>query len=190
METFGQLVRRLRNERGLTLAQVADQLGSYLAEGDGVSVAMLSRIETDDRIPSVRIADAMAEFYGIEQDLALELLAESQVSRRFSAADASRDPGKGKVRQRSDVRDQPASRASLREVAQSIRVDIAATPNANQTPSPGADLEGLLTIADLAVKQIERAASESGVPNVTRAALHSRAQDIAWRLERVFGRRR
>ena len=85
METFGQVVRRLRAQRGETLAQVVNNLN----EGKGsaptkVSIPMLSRIETDDRYPSTRTAVAIAEYYGVPASEAVALLTESQARRKWS----------------------------------------------------------------------------------------------------------
>jgi len=56
-ETFGEILRKLREDRGLTLRQVEEKAK--------VSNAYLSQVERGERgIPSIRILTRLAEVYG------------------------------------------------------------------------------------------------------------------------------
>ncbi len=70
-DTLGDTLRGLRHARGLTLEEVA--------EATGVSIAMLSRAERDQRTPSPQVLGQLAEYYGVVP-LMLERLA---VAERF-----------------------------------------------------------------------------------------------------------
>lgn len=65
---FGYLLRELRYERGETLEQVA--------EGTGLSVAMLSRMERGERLPSAESVRALAKHFGVSYE---NLMSESIV---------------------------------------------------------------------------------------------------------------
>ena len=62
---FGEKLRTLRNRRGLTLAQLADQLG-YKAHGH------LSEIESGKKLPTVGLALKVARLFDISTDLLLK----------------------------------------------------------------------------------------------------------------------
>lgn len=90
-DTFGQLIRKFRQERGETLAELAENLTPFLHdEGGKISVAMLSRIETDDRSPSPKVAVALADYFGVPPEEALALLAIAKTSRQWASSSASR----------------------------------------------------------------------------------------------------
>lgn len=59
-ETVGERVRRLRRERGLTQRDLA---------GDGVSYSYISRLETGERVPSLRVLRRIAERLGVSAEL-------------------------------------------------------------------------------------------------------------------------
>ena len=56
-ETLGMVLRRLRHARGQTLEEIA--------EATGISVAMLSRAERDQRMPSPETIETLARYYGV-----------------------------------------------------------------------------------------------------------------------------
>lgn len=57
---FGQTMRELRKARGETLVQVSSKTG--------LSVAMVSRIERGDRLPSARTVVALGKHFGFDPD--------------------------------------------------------------------------------------------------------------------------
>jgi transcriptional regulator with XRE-family HTH domain len=59
MKTFGERVRELREERGLSLREFARKLG-------GISAAFLSDIELGRRYPSDRVLASMAKVLGVQ----------------------------------------------------------------------------------------------------------------------------
>lgn len=63
---FGQWLRRLRHERGETLEDVS--------AATGLSVAMLSRVERGERLPSPESVESLARHFGLPAD---ELLSET-----------------------------------------------------------------------------------------------------------------
>lgn len=62
---FGEKLRTLRNRRGLTLAQLADQLG-YKAHGH------LSEIESGKKLPTVGLAIKVARLFDVSTDALLK----------------------------------------------------------------------------------------------------------------------
>ena len=62
---FGEKLRTLRNRRGLTLAQLADQLG-YKAHGH------LSEIESGKKSPTVGLALKVARLFDVSTDALLK----------------------------------------------------------------------------------------------------------------------
>ena len=62
---FGEKLRSLRNRRGLTLAQLADQLG-YKAHGH------LSEIESGKKLPTVGLAIKVARLFDVSTDALLK----------------------------------------------------------------------------------------------------------------------
>lgn len=73
-EDFGRRLRALRHMRGETLEQVS--------EATGLSVAMLSRVERGQRLPSPESAEALARHFGVSaEDLMSETIAYSMLSR-------------------------------------------------------------------------------------------------------------
>ena len=60
-ETFGMVLRRLRHALGQTLEEVA--------EATGISVAMLSRAERDQRMPSPETIEALAAYYAVPPEV-------------------------------------------------------------------------------------------------------------------------
>ena len=58
LSTIGETLRAERNERGLTLKQVA--------EGAHVSVSYLAEIERGEKDPSSRVLESIAEGLGVE----------------------------------------------------------------------------------------------------------------------------
>lgn len=71
---FGNVLRRLRHDRGETLEQVS--------EATGLSVAMLSRVERGERLPSPESVEALAEHFSLAVDyLMSETIAHRLVNR-------------------------------------------------------------------------------------------------------------
>lgn len=98
MYDVGARLRLLRKQRGETLEQVAD--------ATGLSIAMLSRVERGERLPSPDTAEALAAYFGLPpEELLGETIANQMIgryggSRASAAADhvrraLSEDPGVG-----------------------------------------------------------------------------------------------
>jgi|SRR6267142_6848532 len=64
-ETFGQLIRHLRNEKGLTLRELAKELA--------ISHAYLSHVETNLAKPSEELARRLAQFFEADEEKLLFL---------------------------------------------------------------------------------------------------------------------
>ncbi|MDZ4168143.1 MAG: helix-turn-helix transcriptional regulator [Coriobacteriia bacterium] len=114
MYDVGARLRILRKERGETLEQVAD--------ATGLSIAMLSRVERGERLPSPDSAEALAAYFGLPpEELLGETIANQMIgryggSRASAAADhvrraLSEDPQTGAPRSYGDVfREMPIER--------------------------------------------------------------------------------
>lgn len=63
MSTFGERLKQLRIEKGLTLDQLKDQLET--------TKATLSRYENDKRDPKIEFANKAATFFGVSTDYIL-----------------------------------------------------------------------------------------------------------------------
>lgn len=64
-ETFGHLIRHLRNEKGLTLRELAKELA--------ISHAYLSHVETNLAKPSEELARRLAQFFKADEEKLLFL---------------------------------------------------------------------------------------------------------------------
>ena len=84
-ETLGTVLRRLRHERGLTLEEVA--------EATGISVAMLSRAEREQRVPSTEIVAALSDYYGVPPEVLERYAAELHYRSRTNPRQGSKPPG-------------------------------------------------------------------------------------------------
>jgi len=60
-ETLGQLLRAIRHQRRETLEEVS--------QATGISIAMLSRVERDQRSPSPSVIAELAEYYSIPDEV-------------------------------------------------------------------------------------------------------------------------
>ncbi|MDT8434771.1 MAG: helix-turn-helix transcriptional regulator [Anaerosomatales bacterium] len=84
-ETLGTVLRRLRHERGLTLEEVA--------EATGISVAMLSRAEREQRVPSTEIVAALSGYYGVPAEVLERYAADLHYRSRTNPRSGSRGSG-------------------------------------------------------------------------------------------------
>lgn len=84
-ETLGTVLRRLRHERGLTLEEVA--------EATGISVAMLSRAEREQRVPSTEIVAALSGYYGVPPEVLERYAADLHYRSRTNPRQGSRGSG-------------------------------------------------------------------------------------------------
>lgn len=207
-ETFGQLIRMHRQARGETLAELAENLTPYLPDQDaGISVAMLSRIETDDRMPSAKVASALADYYGMPVDETIALLAIAKTTRgwrsapvvesdrRFAASDSRSQRSTTETAtfestpQGQTVREQ-RGRDAIREAAAKVR---GASPlaGASSAASHGGaagvrNLEDMIMAAELTIQMLERTASGVGLTPTQRHRLSQRVASLADRLSRAF----
>lgn len=225
-DTFGQLIRRFRQERGETLAELAENIAPLLPdEGRKISVAMLSRIETDDRSPSPKVATALAEYFGIPAEDAIALLAIAKTSRQWASSasrtDSLMEPhaerfaaSAAMAADRSDILGADSasesmtssgvdSRQALRDAATRVRAAASVGPRdpstfpyasgeepARREPSRAHhDLNDMLDMVDIAVRQLERTTQQSPPSPSQRRRLARRATDLSTRLGHVFGDR-
>lgn len=97
---FGQILRKLRKLRGETLDQVASSTG--------LSIAMLSRLERGERLPSPDSVHVLAEHFGLPAD---ELLGEAMAQRLNRLPRKSADVAASRfMRSASDVHREPPIR--------------------------------------------------------------------------------
>jgi len=69
-KTFGETVRRLREERNLTLREVAEKLA--------IDTSMLGKIEKNNRNPSKQLIDKFAIFFEVStKDLIISFLSDT-----------------------------------------------------------------------------------------------------------------
>lgn len=83
-ETLGTVLRRLRHERSLTLEEVA--------EATGISVAMLSRAEREQRVPSTEVVATLSEYYRVPVEVLERYAAELHYRSRSNPRSGSRPP--------------------------------------------------------------------------------------------------
>lgn len=79
---FGERLRALRTARGETLDAVS--------KATGLSIAMLSRIERGERVPSPAATESLARHFGLPPDEMIEEAVANQVRGRYGAARAER----------------------------------------------------------------------------------------------------
>ncbi len=72
---FGLMLRQLRKDRRVTLAEVAD--------ATGVSVPMLSRMERGERLPSSDTLRALADYYRVSPHLLVGAVSAQHAARRY-----------------------------------------------------------------------------------------------------------
>lgn len=192
METFGQLLRRLRTQRGETLAQVAENLSR--GDGDGgarVSIPMLSRIETDDRYPSTRVAVAIAAYYGVPADEAIVILTESQAHRKWSSL-SEMERGAQPLPRLSAARiesDQPQEASARLEQTSAQRLNVAGLA-ADRTGADRTAAQNAGVMLELAAQQLIHLMEDGALPPRVREELANRAAFVAGMLDAAAGRRR
>lgn len=79
---FGVVLRRLRHDRDETLEQVS--------EATGLSVAMLSRVERGERLPSPDSVDALARHFELPIDYLMSETIANRMVNRYGAESSSR----------------------------------------------------------------------------------------------------
>ncbi len=79
---FGNILRQLRRSRDETLEQVS--------EATGLSVAMLSRIERGERLPSPESVEALAKHFGLSADYLMSETIAHRLVNRYGEESASR----------------------------------------------------------------------------------------------------
>ncbi len=73
---FGLMLRQLRKDRRATLSEVA--------EGTGISVPMLSRMERGERLPSSETLKALADYYGTSARVLAEAASQQHSLNRYA----------------------------------------------------------------------------------------------------------
>ena len=79
---FGNILRQLRRSRDETLEQVS--------EATGLSVAMLSRVERGERLPSPESVEALAKHFGLSADYLMSETIAHRLVNRYGEESASR----------------------------------------------------------------------------------------------------
>ncbi len=79
---FGNILRQLRRSRDETLEQVS--------EATGLSVAMLSRVERGERLPSPESVEALAKHFGLSAEYLMSETIAHRLVNRYGEASASR----------------------------------------------------------------------------------------------------
>ena len=73
-DTFGDTIKKLRNERNLTLREVAEALE--------MDISMLGKIEKNSRKPTVQLIEKLSKFFNVnDKDLKIAFLSDSVVYR-------------------------------------------------------------------------------------------------------------
>lgn len=71
-DTFGDTIKKLRNERNLTLREVAEALD--------MDISMLGKIEKNTRKPTVQLIEKLSRFFNVnDKDLKIAFLSDSVV---------------------------------------------------------------------------------------------------------------
>lgn len=204
METFGQTLRRLRTQRGETLAQVAENL----TRGEGefatkVSIPMLSRIETDDRYPSTRTAVAIAAYFGVPADEAIALLTESQARRKWSTLseiERGAQPLPQIAALSFEPADAPSEATSIEarstgpapsgsRLRESLRAEEARFSSARRVSDDGT-ARNAGTMLELAAQQLVNLLGDDTLPPLVREELSERARLVARSLDAAAKRQR
>ena len=185
-ETLGIVLRRLRHERGLTLEEVA--------EATGISVAMLSRAEREQRVPSTEIVAALSGYYGVPPEVLERYAADLHYRSRSNPRSGSR--GSGSTLEAALGRSEPPwydSRHPPRAEAQSVNFSTPRMADASwESPSfaasepPATDaLQDAARVAEVALETAMRAAERamaSGDP-----AQGAEAERVIARLRGIVG---
>lgn len=61
--SFGERLKKLRSESGLTQEALADRLSELLPEGEGISISSISMWENGNRTPESDTQDLIADFF-------------------------------------------------------------------------------------------------------------------------------
>lgn len=73
-DNFGNTIKKLRNERNLTLREVAEALE--------IDISMLGKIEKNSRKPTVQLIEKLSKFFNVnDKDLKIAFLSDSVVYR-------------------------------------------------------------------------------------------------------------
>lgn len=76
-KTFGDTIKKLREEKKLTLREVAQAMG--------IDTSMLGKIEKNNRKPNKTLIENFAKFYGVDQKhLLIEFLSDTIVNKIYS----------------------------------------------------------------------------------------------------------
>ena len=83
-KTFGDTVKRLREEKGLTLREVAETLE--------IDTSMLGKIEKNNRKPTPRIIEKFAEYFNVDdKDLKIAFVSDIVVNYVMEDEDFSKE---------------------------------------------------------------------------------------------------
>ncbi len=182
-ELLGQTLRELRNARGETLSDVSDRTG--------LSIAMLSRIERGDRLPSPKSMNLLAGHFGFAADDLLGDVAAHKMVSRYGRESASR-AARQIMRSNRVAEDTGASRSRVhtpgagptssdpdRSLDEAIRVIQRACANQAELLDAGTPerlfrmIAGLDALVRPPLELLARIAEDGGDPDAKRLAQHS-----------------
>lgn len=182
-ETLGTVLRRLRHERGLTLEEVA--------EATGISVAMLSRAEREQRVPSTEIVAALSGYYGVPPEALERYAAELHYRSRSNPRSGSR--GTGSTREPALRRSEPPwFDAEHLPRSEALSVGFSAPRVAESWGTPSFEAGDAVPSSTEALQDVARVA-EVALQTAIRAAERAKASGDPAQVaeaERVVGRLR
>ncbi len=79
--TFGEHLRELRENAGLTLKQVANSVST--------DVSLLAKIERNERPPTKQFINLIADFFNIEKEILFEEFLSDQIAYKILTENAS-----------------------------------------------------------------------------------------------------
>lgn len=186
-ETLGTVLRRLRHERGLTLEEVS--------EATGISVAMLSRAEREQRVPSTEVVAALSDYYGVPPEVLERYAAELHYRSRSNPRQGSKPPGSMQDWAMAsseppwfDSQHPRMARAQSVDFSPARAFDVGLNLPASDDPGPSSTdaLQDAARVAEVALQTAMRAAERvkaSGDP-----AQIAEAERVIKRLRGIVGR--
>lgn len=78
MESFGNIIRRAREQQGLTQKELAERCG-------GISPVYISRIERGERVPRLKLCRLLAKALGLDETELLDTAHRDHVPREIRA---------------------------------------------------------------------------------------------------------
>ena len=128
---FGQLLKHLRVARGATLSEVA--------EGTGVSVPMVSRMERGERLPSTDTLATLARYFEVSEDVLTDAVVAQHVQNRYPRSNDSLRRGRvhsDEVTDRSGAHEEAFTALHLVSPIHNLEPPAEKGPATPEPPSP------------------------------------------------------